>query len=284
MSWDQGPSQPDFYNLKKHMGGESQETVRYLRGLLHGDRRYCVVYVLTTHYSAWCTYSLLSTVCVLHTLLSALPTVNCNIHLDRSQCTNFSTVRSTPDKHWDLLKHPRRHHATYQKPAMSQIVRHLTLFILFTLIRPNFSKSISTSPVTYTVRSPVTSPASPSSSLTTSYPTETRLNGYATIVYSNLVYSGGELSWKNAYYATTYILNSCYRSYDNLYRLVYATSSEVVEMAFRDSQCAKAGNSMIVNYTEGGFGFGKVFIDSSVTRFSDIGGVTIRWVCMCNCA
>ena len=187
-----------------------------------------------------------------------------------------------PDKHWYLLYHPRRHHATYQKPTMSQIVCHLTLFILFTQIRLNSSTSISAS--SYTVRSPVTSPAPPTSSLTTSYPTETRLKGYATIVYANLFYSGGKRSWRDPYYATTYILNSCYRSYDNLYQLAWATSSEVYVREFSDSQCAKpVVAKVLVNYTEGGFDFGRVFIDSSVTRFSDIGGVTIRWVCMCNC-
>jgi hypothetical protein len=159
---------------------------------------------------------------------------------------------------------------------MSQIVRHITLFILFTLIRLNFSKSILTSPVTYTVRSPVTSPVTSLTPSPTSYPTETKLAGYATIVSSNLVYSGGKWLWKDPYYATTYILNSCYRSYDNLYRRAFATSSEVVVMAFPDSRCAKAFGGSIVNYTEGAYGFGRVFFGSSATWFSEIGGVTIR--------
>ena len=182
-----------------------------------------------------------------------------------------------PDKHWYLLYHPRRHHATYQKPTMSQIVRHLTLFILFTQIRLNSSTSISTSPVTYTVRSPVTSPASPTSSLTTSYLTETRLNGYATVVYSR------DPSCANPYYATSSILNSCYQSYDNMSRLVYATSSEVVERSFKDLQCVKPADALIVEYRKGKCDPYEVYISPSVVQNSDIGGVTFRWVCMCNC-
>jgi hypothetical protein len=153
---------------------------------------------------------------------------------------------------------------------MSQIVRHFPLFILFTQIRLNFSTSISTSPVTYTVRSPVTSPASPSGSPTTSYPTETRLTGYATILHSRY------RSCSDPYYATTSLLNSCYQSYYNTSRLVYATSSAVVEKIFSDSQCSIPAGVQIIPYTEGKCNPYGVYISPSVVRNSDIGGVTIR--------
>ena len=150
---------------------------------------------------------------------------------------------------------------------MSQIVRHLTLFILFTQIRLNSSTSISTSPVTYTVRSPVTSP---SRSPTTSYFSEPTLNGYAIFRYLR------DPSCTNPYYVTTSILNSCYQSYDNMSRLALATSSEVVEKMFSDLQCARPAGAMIFRFKEGKCDPFEVYISSSVMRFSDIGGVTIR--------
>lgn len=150
---------------------------------------------------------------------------------------------------------------------MLQIVRHLTLYIFLTQIRLNFSTSISTSPATYTVRSPVTSPNTSPTIYDRSAP---KLNGYALIVYSR------DPSCSNPYYATTSILNSCYRSYDNMSRLVYATSSTVVERAFIDLQCAIPAGAMISSYTEGKCNSSEVYIGSSVVRNSEIGGVTIR--------
>ena len=121
-----------------------------------------------------------------------------------------------------------------------------------------------TSPVTSLTKSPTGSPVA---SATTS------LTGYVTFVF----YQGSSCS--DQAYATTEILNSCYRFDDTTYRLVTATSSSVVETSYTDSKCTMGASVESYSYTDGVcFTSGKVkaYVSSSSVWNSDSVTATIR--------
>jgi hypothetical protein len=157
--------------------------------------------------------------------------------------------------------------------AMSQIIRHLTLFAL--LLKIHLS---STSPITSPVTSPVTYPVTYNvKSLTdtriASLSSETFLTGYVTVIR----YEGSSCS--NQHYANSRILNSCFNVDESTYQIVTATSSSVVQTSYTDSQCTTGARVSTFAYTDGACDTSdstKVYVSSSSVWNSDFVTATVR--------